>query len=161
VGQTVSDIVKLFQTDQCARLIRTKPKILNVESATIRDALDSLKDRETDYVCLVDIEERIKGLITERSVLHWAETSDLDETARASSIMEVDFESVQSTDPISKLVISMHEGGKYDHMPVMEDGKLIGVVSARDFIYYLIDYYADSVFTVFPGMSPPDTREGA
>lgn len=151
----------IFKTDQCARLIRKDLKVLNIESGTIRDALDSLKDRETDYVCLVDDEERIQGLITERSVLEWVGSGDLREEDLARKIMEVDFLSVESTDPISKLVISMYEGGKYDHMPVMENGKLIGVVSARDFIYYLIDYFAESVFTVLPGMSPPETREGA
>ncbi|MFW9779860.1 MAG: cyclic nucleotide-binding/CBS domain-containing protein [Candidatus Heimdallarchaeota archaeon] len=155
------DIIKLFKTDQCSRLIRTKLKTLNVETATIRDALNSLKERETDYVCLVDSNEQIQGLITERSILRWAAIGELREDSLASSIMEVDFTPIESTDSISKLVMAMYEGGKYDHMPVMEDGKLIGVVAARDFIYYLIDYYADSVFTVLPGMSPPDTREGA
>lgn len=155
----LDSLISLFRKDQCHRLIRREINILP-ESATIKDVLLSFHKKKIDYACLVDDNENLVGLITERNIVHWVGTSDTVVEAPVKSIMSKDLIVMESIEPISKLVMTMYDKS-FQHIPIVDQGKLVGVISARDFIHYLIDYFAESVYTVLPGQPAQQRREGA
>lgn len=156
---TPDSLISLFRKDQCSRLIRKEINILP-ESATIKDVLLSFHEKKIDYACLVDDDYKIVGIVTERNIVRWTGTTDVVEEAPAKTIMNKDLVLIESSEPISKLVMTMYNN-TFQHIPIVEQGKLVGVVSARDFIHYLIDYFAESVYTVLPGQPAQQRKEGA
>jgi signal-transduction protein with cAMP-binding, CBS, and nucleotidyltransferase domain len=153
-------ILNLFRKDHCERLIRKQLNILP-ETASIREAIISMLEKEIDYVCILDDQERFKGIITEQRVLRWVKDSNLNEKDPVSSIMSAELECcMERNEPISKLVMTMSKNN-FMHMPITDQGKVKGVVSVRDFVSYLVDYFAESIYTLIPDQPDQKKREGA
>ena len=153
-------ILDLFRKDQSRRLIR-KPLNCLTESASIREAIQSMIDQETDYVCIVSNEKRFRGLITEQLILQKIATNSLDEKASVTTIMSTEWQCcIDMSEPISNIVMSMYKN-QFMHIPIMEQGKVVGVVSVRDFVSYLTDYFAESIYTLIPDQPEQKRREGA
>ncbi|MFX0124029.1 MAG: cyclic nucleotide-binding/CBS domain-containing protein [Candidatus Hodarchaeota archaeon] len=153
-------ILNLFRKDRCERLIR-KPLNTLPESTTIRDAIMSMLEKEIDYVCILDDQGRFRGIVTEQRIVRWVRNSSLDEGAPISSIMATELECcMERNEPISKLVITMSKNN-FMHMPITDQGKVKGVVSVRDFVSYLVDYFAESIYTLIPDQPVQKKREGA
>ena len=153
-------ILNLFRKDHCDRLIRKQLNILP-ESATIRDAIISMLDKEIDYVCILDDQGKFKGIITEQRIVRWVRDSTLNEKDSVSSIMSTELECcMECNEPISKLVMTMNKNN-FMHMPITDKGKVKGVVSVRDFVSYLVDYFAESIYTLIPDQPDQKKREGA
>jgi CBS domain-containing protein len=154
-------ILNLFRKDRCERLIRKELNRLP-ESATIREAIMSMLDKEIDYVCILDDQERFKGLITEQRILQWVrDSTPIDEEAPVATIMSTELECcMERSEPISKLVMTMSKNN-FMHMPITDRGKVKGVVSVRDFVSYLVDYFAESIYTLIPDQPDQNKREGA
>lgn len=153
-------IINLFRKDHCERLIRKQLNVLP-ESATIRDAIMSMLDKEIDYVCILDDQGRFKGIVTEQRIVQWVRNSTLDEEAPVASIMLTELECcIEREEPISKLVMTMSKNN-FMHMPITDRGKVKGVVSVRDFVSYLVDYFAESIYTLIPDQPDQKKREGA
>ena len=153
-------ILNLFRKDRCERLIRKQLNTLP-ESATIREAMMSMLDKEIDYVCILDDQERFKGIITEQLIVQWVRNSTLDEKAQVATIMSTELECcMERSEPISKLVMTMSKNN-FMHMPITDRGKVKGVVSVRDCVSYLVDYFAESIYTLIPDQPDQKKREGA
>ena len=153
-------ILNLFRKDRCERLIRKQLNILP-KSATIREAIMSMLDKENDYVCILDDQERFKGIITEQLIVHWVRNSSLNEETPVTTIMSTELECcMERSEPISKLVMTMSKNN-FMHMPITDRGKGKGVVSVRDFVSYLVDYFAESIYTLIPDQPDQKKREGA
>ncbi|UCG01493.1 MAG: CBS domain-containing protein [Candidatus Heimdallarchaeota archaeon] len=153
-------ILNLFRKDRCERLIRKQLNVLP-ETATIRDAIISMLEKEIDYVCILDDQGRFKGILTEQCIVRWVSNSTLDEEAPVASIMTTELECcMERNEPISKLVMTMSKNN-FMHMPITDHGKVKGVVSVRDFVSYLVDYFAESIYTLIPDQPDQKKREGA
>ncbi|MGI9023585.1 MAG: citrate/2-methylcitrate synthase, partial [Acidimicrobiales bacterium] len=75
--------------------------------------------------------ERAIGILTERDLVRVsAECVDLG-TALVSDWMTADPDSVESTLPVNDAFIALRQHG-YRHFPVVDDGRLVGIVSLRD-----------------------------
>jgi signal-transduction protein with cAMP-binding, CBS, and nucleotidyltransferase domain len=118
-------------------------------------------DKETDYVCILSEEKRFRGLITEQLILQRVATSTLNEESPVTNIMSTDLECcMETSEPISKIVMSMYKN-QFMHMPITKQEKVVGVVSVRDFVSYLTDYFAESIYTLIPDQPDQKRREGA
>ena len=77
-------------------------------------------------------DERLVGIFTERDVVFRVIAKGLD--AQATSLAEVMTKAPQTSDPdktFGSALLMMHENG-FRHVPVIEDGKVVGIVSARN-----------------------------
>jgi signal-transduction protein with cAMP-binding, CBS, and nucleotidyltransferase domain len=151
-------IVSIFRRDDCKRIIRNDLNEIP-ETATIREAIDALRTKWENYVCIMDENRKLLGIITERDILKKIATSKLDEKAQATTIMTTDFQTVECSETIAGIAVKLYKNS-FKHMPIYDNNKLVGIVSARDFIHYLDDYFAETVYTVSPPQTQ-DRREGA
>jgi signal-transduction protein with cAMP-binding, CBS, and nucleotidyltransferase domain len=152
-------IVSIFRRDDCKRIIQRELNELP-KTATIRDAMDALRLKWENYVCILDDNRKLLGIITERDILQCIATSTLDENAPATNIMTTDFQSVECSEKIAGIAVKLLKNS-FKHLPIYTNDKLVGIISARDFIHYLDDHFAETVYNVSPGQKAHDRREGA
>jgi CBS domain-containing protein len=75
---------------------------------------------------------RLAGIFTERDLLNRVVAPGLDpERTRLAEVMTRDPQTIAPDRPISHALHMMYEGG-FRHMPVVEDGKPLGMISIRD-----------------------------
>jgi CBS domain-containing protein len=74
--------------------------------------------------------DRLAGILTERDVLR-AVGRGLDPDARVSALMTRDPDTIGPTNSSDEALVLMYHGG-YRHLPVVEDERLVGILSIRD-----------------------------
>ena len=81
---------------------------------------------------LVVEDGRALGLFTERDLLERVAAAGRDPArTRLREVMRADFETIDAGAPVAEAVRRMDEGG-LRHLPVVEDGRVVGVLSNRD-----------------------------
>jgi len=68
---------------------------------------------------------------------------------------------VNLRDPISVALKWMQQGG-YRHLPVVVDGKPVGILSIKRVVHYLVEHFPATVYNLPPHPHPiAQKREGA
>ena len=98
------------------------------ESATLVQAAAAMNARNVGSALVVR-EGRLVGILTERDVLHAAGTGDL--SGRVDEWMTKHPESVDADESTQQAAVVMIHGG-FRHLPVLEEGRPVGIVSIRD-----------------------------
>lgn len=98
---------------------------------SVSDAAALMKQRKFGAILVVE-NDRLVGIFTERDGLYRvvAEQRDARKTTLA-EVMTADPQSLAPDDTFARALHLMHAGG-FRHVPVVDGGKPIGVVSARD-----------------------------
>ena len=107
------------------RLLTAPPDI------TVSTAAKQMAKRKVGAVLVVE-EEKLVGIFTERDAVFRVIAQDLDcRTARLAEVMTPSPKTVGPDKSFGYALLVMHENG-FRHLPVIEDGKLVGIVSARN-----------------------------
>ena len=98
---------------------------------TVSDAARLMRERNIGALMVVE-SERLVGVFTERDALFrvLAETRDLS-TTRLSDVMTRNPTTIDPASGFTHALQMMHDGG-YRHLPVVEQGRVVGIVSVRD-----------------------------
>ena len=98
---------------------------------TVRAAAQRMRERNIGALLVVE-GERLVGIFTERDALNrvLAQNLDADKT-RLAEVMTADPQSITPQTPFRNALHLMFENG-YRHVPVVQDGRPLGMVSARD-----------------------------
>jgi CBS domain-containing protein len=100
--------------------------------ATVYEAACLMKARTCGSV-LVTSEHKLKGIFTERDVVNRVVASKLDPlTTPLAQVMTEKPDTVRP-DTLAVAALRMMEDGGYRHLPVVKGGRILGVVSRRDF----------------------------
>ncbi len=116
----VKDIIK-------KRVIKVKP------SATIKDVAKVMCESGSTYVLLSD--EKIEGIITEGD-LKRAIAQGIDMSSKASSIVSENIIKVEKDRGVEEAGIEFFKN-RIKHLPVEDNGKIIGVLSISDLTFFL------------------------
>jgi CBS domain-containing protein len=102
------------------------------ESSSVRDAAVRMRDRQVGAV-LITRDGRLEGIFTERDVLNRVVAAGRhpDHTSLA-DVMTRNPDSVAPDDTALDALRRMCERG-YRHLPLVDEGRLVGIVSRRDF----------------------------
>lgn len=121
-------------------------------TASVGDAVRMM--REHRIGCLLVVEGgRLAGIITERDLLLKLEPGDGGRTVR--ELMTPDPEVLTLDDPIVYALNKMSVGG-FRHVPLVDAARRpVGIVSVKDIIDYIVDFFAKDVLTI-----PPDPARG-
>ncbi len=96
------------------------------------------------------------GLFTERDVLKRVLATGLSQSAAIESVMTPDPDTLFRTDSVAEVISKMHTGG-YRRMPVVdESGGILGVVSVKRVVQYLVEHFPEAVYNL-----PPDPAMNA
>jgi CBS domain-containing protein len=104
------------------------------------------------------------GVFTERDLLRDVFGSALDlETTPVERVMTESPETLRPTDPIVFALNKMSLGG-FRHIPLVDDGgRPVGIISVKDIVDYIADFFAAEVHNVppEPGLDVSKSRDGA
>ncbi len=106
-------------------------------STTLREAAEVMA-REEVGALVVRGQDEPAGIISERDIVRAvADGTDLDEE-RVSERMAYDVVWAGPHDDVATAATTMVEGG-IRHLPVLEDGTVVGILSVRDLVPHLLD----------------------
>lgn len=112
-------------------IIRRNKLVSAAEGTTVAEAARMMNNARVGAI-LVLRKEKLVGIFTERDALTRVLAVGLDPAhTRLSQVMTAKPDSMSPDKPFGHALIAMHEHG-YRHMPVVENGRPIGVVSIRD-----------------------------
>jgi CBS domain-containing protein len=121
IMRTVSDIV------------RDQDPVMLQPSATVRQACQRMRDYRVGAVLVTESDRRLLGIFTGRDAVHRVLAEG--KSAARTKLAEV-MTSAPATMPPGKTAIEalrLMEDGRYRHVPIVEDGKVVGIVSRFDF----------------------------
>jgi CBS domain-containing protein len=148
------DVAPLRVLDQ--RMLREPIRHLNPRaplslppSATVLQAIGLMREHRIGCILVVE-ENRLAGIMTERDLLLKLEQGGLDRPLAA--LMTPDPEVLHADDPIVYALNKMSVGG-FRHVPLVDaEQHPVGIVSVKDIVDYICDFFPNDVLTV-----PPDT----
>jgi signal-transduction protein with cAMP-binding, CBS, and nucleotidyltransferase domain len=115
------------------RSIIAKQKILTAAAEiSVAEATRLMKTRTLGAVMIVDEQGRLRGIFTERDAVFRVLADGRDpKTTKLAEVMTAQPQTITPDKPFGHALLMMYEGG-FRHVPVVEQGKPIGMVSARD-----------------------------
>jgi CBS domain-containing protein len=113
--------------------IMQKPVLAVTPQASIRDIATQLVSNEISGMPVVERDGTVRGIITEADILRVQATGKQLEKLAARDIMSADPIAVDVETPIEQIKTLLMEYHIL-RVPVVENGKLVGIISRRDLI---------------------------
>lgn len=119
-------------TDRTIRDILENQGFVTVPSETpVSEVAALMKARGIGAISVLD-GARLVGIFTERDALFRVAAEGLDPKSTAvATVMTPDPTTISADKPFTDALAVMHEG-QFRHVPVLDNGELIGMVSSRD-----------------------------
>ncbi|HQU50203.1 MAG TPA: CBS domain-containing protein [Casimicrobiaceae bacterium] len=112
-------------------IVTGRPPVTVTRTATVVEAARQMKQRNVGSVLVVD-GARLVGIFTERDALFRVLAAERDPSAtRMSEVMTPQPQTLTADEPFLRALRVVHEG-RFRHLPVVEQGRPIGIVSVRD-----------------------------
>lgn len=106
--------------------------------ASIRELLDVLAERNVGAMVVSDDGETMIGIVSERDVVRKLRDVDNAREVTVASIMTTDVQVASPDDSFKSLMIAMTEH-RVRHIPVLDDGRLVGVLSIGDAVKHRME----------------------
>ncbi len=144
------------------KVLRLQQAITVTRSTSVQAAVETMQQHKIGYVLQTE-SGKLSGIFTERDLLYKVVGKVKDLAAvPVSDFMTVKPECMRIDDSIGHALHLMHVGG-YRHIPVVnEKDEPIGVVSVKDAVAFLSEYFPDDVLNISTKpLKAANEREGA
>src|ERR1700757_3360814 len=114
-------------------IVRNQDPVTLPPSATVREACQSMRDRRVGAVLLTEGHHCPVGIFTGRDAVHRVLAEG--KSAAHTTLGEV-MTREPDTMPSGKMAIEalrLMKDGRYRHLPIVDDGRVVGIVSRFDF----------------------------
>ena len=120
-------------------LLKQKPMkmVTCKETCIVADAITIMDGENVGSILVLNDEQKLTGIFTERDVMHCF--------AKNVQMKQVMMKDVMSPNPVTldaatdiSVAVNLMSERKIRHLPVMEDEKMIGMVSYKDLVSYLL-----------------------
>jgi CBS domain-containing protein len=153
------DLARNLKHETVSRLNPTSPWHVQ-PGQTVAQAVQVMRDKRVGCV-LVCEGRRIVGIFTERDLLRRVLAAGRPLSTPVRDCMTADPVTVGPRDPIHIAIRWMQNGG-YRHLPVVVDGRPIGILSVKRVVHYLVEHFPAAVYNLPPrSQGAPHKREGA
>jgi len=103
-------------------------------TATLAEAAGLLAERRIGAVLVLGIEGRLAGILSERDIVRaLAERGGAMLSERVDHVMTRKVFTCSENDTVAQIMEQM-TAGKFRHVPVVDDGRLIGIISIGDVV---------------------------
>ena len=123
-----------------AKDIMTKKVITISQDATLVDVTELLGAKRITGMPVVDADEKVIGIITEKDILNFAYTYTCNlQNTKVKEAMTENVVSFTSDTDIDKISLCFSEN-EFRRVPIIDESKLVGIISRRDIILSLISH---------------------
>jgi len=106
-------------------------------TATVKQAIEVMLSHNIGAVLIVDDDGKLLGIFSERDLLTKVADPDVDHSTRSvKDFMTPNPTTVRPTDTLAFVLHQMDVGG-YRHLPVLQDGYPLGMISVRDMLRHI------------------------
>jgi CBS domain-containing protein len=113
------------------------PALTLSPDGTVEEAVRAMMAHKVGALLIVDDQGKLLGIFSERDLLTRVAIEEADwETQVVGDFMTANPETVTATSTLAFALHKMDIGG-YRHLPVMDEGKPVGVVSVRDMLRHI------------------------
>ncbi len=107
--------------------------------ALVRDVVDALATKHIGAIVIADVEGRMHGIVSERDVVRALAARGCDALEDpVSGIMTKDVVTATEEDGILDVLGHMSRG-RFRHMPIITDGRIVGIISTGDAVLYRLE----------------------
>ena len=164
MASTATSLAKWLRRDKVSSL-----RLRDVCRVSPRDSIDQvvrmMVNCRTGFVLVMDGADgaaRLVGIFTERDFVNRVVAAGADPSQPVGGVMTPEPKVVRTSGTVQSAVEMMEMGG-YRHLPVVGDqGQPVGVLSVKDVMRYLVEYFPARVYNLppTPDQAQP-AREGA
>lgn len=119
--------------------VMTRGVITIGPDATLVDTIKLLVAKEISGMPVVDADEKVIGIISEKDILNFIFSGNIRNT-KVMEAMTKKVVSFSSDTNIDKISLAISEN-KFRRVPIIDSGKLVGIISRRDIIRYVLRQY--------------------
>jgi CBS domain-containing protein len=121
-------------------------EVVSISStADLAAASKLLKKHQIGVLVVLDQGGSLVGILSERDIVHaMAEGGDTVRELLVSQTMTAKVSTSDVNDSITSVVERMTKG-KFRHMPVLDEGRLVGIVSNRDLLKWHLETVRDHI----------------
>lgn len=130
---TAQDRVQRSLMEDPVSMLRPRKPITTPPTTTVADAIRTMLANNIGALLVVDAKEKLVGVFTERDLLSRVAGEPNAQSRPVSDFMTPNPETVVATDSLAFVLHKMDIGG-YRHVPVLQGGKAVGVISVRDML---------------------------
>lgn len=132
-----------------ADILRSKgSKVVTVQpEATVKTAIQLLEEFNIGGLVVLDDTDRIVGMITERDIIRYAACEQPDFNILVNQIMTTNIILGVPQDDINSVAHTMTEK-RFRHLPIIDKGKLVGILSLGDVVKAQRDRYEGEIHTL-------------
>jgi CBS domain-containing protein len=131
-----NQVERSLMEDPVSRL-RPRAPVLAGPDTTVRDAMRMMLARDIGALMVVDDQGKLLGIFSERDLLtKVAGVHEAYQELPVRQFMTPRPEAVSATDPLAFALHKMDVGG-YRHMPVVQGGVPVGMLSVRDMLRHI------------------------
>ena len=114
-------------------IVRNQDPLTLPPETTVKDACRHMRDRRVGAVLVTEADGRLVGIFTGRDAVHrvLAEGKNAARTTLA-EVMTPDPDTILPGN-VAIEALRMMEGGRFRHLPIVDEGKIVGIVSRFDF----------------------------
>lgn len=117
--------------------LKPRPAITLPPTATVKQAIQTMMSHDIGSVLIVDDAGKLLGIFSERDLLTKVADPVADHTTRpVSDFMTANPTTVRPTDSLAFVLHQMDVGG-YRHLPVLQDGQPLAMISVRDMLHHM------------------------
>ncbi len=121
-----------------------------VSPATPIGEVYKLMDQGDLSAVMVCEEDRVVGIFTQRDILYRTALEKLDDSTPIEKLMSPEPVTLQPHDLLADAIRVMAEGG-YRHLPLVDDkGRVAGLITNRDVLKFIADYFPETVLNLPP-----------
>ena len=114
-----------------------------IESETLKTASDKLQKYNVGVMPVLNEKDRkLVGIISERDLARYIYRVEFKSDQLVSEIMSKNIISCNLNSSVTELM-EMISNYKIRHIPIIEEGKLLGIVSIGDVVNHIIERYKD------------------
>lgn len=154
------DLAKTLKIDSVSRLQPTSPRYI-APGQSVKEAI-ALMRQDRSGCLLVQEGNKLAGILTERDILRRVLAEKRPLSMPVSDCMTPQPVTVGRKEPIGAAIRRMEEGG-YRHLPVVDEGgQVVGVLSVKRIVHYLVEHFPTTVYNLHPDPDAVQRRpEGA
>jgi CBS domain-containing protein len=114
-------------------IVRNQDPVTLPPSAKVREACQYMRDRRVGAVVVTEGDQRLLGIFTGRDAVHRVLAEG--KSAARTKLAEVMTRDPDTIPPGKSAIeaLRLMEDGRYRHVPIVDGGKVVGVVSRFDF----------------------------
>jgi CBS domain-containing protein len=114
-------------------IVRNQDPVTLPPSATVRDACRCMRERRVGAVLVTEDDHRLLGIFSGRDAVHRVLAEG--KSAARTKLAEVMTRDPDTMPPGNTAIeaLRLMEDGRYRHVPVVDGGKVVGIVSRFDF----------------------------